>query len=371
MFRTILLITYLIPNIYLFIRIWTLFIPKGYRLWYVLVYAFLFSLYPLTRILNGDEPGMFVRLLDYSANYTLPFFLYLFLLVLIIDILLLINLALRILPRNKIKKQTFRWKILIAIISISALTVIGGIINFNTIRISEFTISIPRQSSKLTSLKVAFVSDFHLDAETPAGFVKRFVEKVKVINPDLMLFGGDIIEGDGEDEKIKNIEDIIRSIKTRYGVYGVLGNHEHYAGQGIRNFFRNSGITILRDTSVIVDNSFIVAGRDDSHFRTRKSAEELINSIADSLPVILLDHRPTEINSISKTKADVVFSGHTHHGQLFPINFITRCVYELSYGYLGKGDTHFFVSSGIRLWGPPVRTTGKSEILIVNMHFIP
>ena len=90
----------------------------------------------------------------------------------------------------------------------------------------------------------------------------------------------------------------------------------------------------------------------------------------DSFPVILIDHRPTEIEQISKTSADVVFSGHTHNGQLFPINLITRRIYELSYGYMRKGKTHFFVSSGIRLWGPLVRTTAKSEIMVIDISFI-
>jgi predicted MPP superfamily phosphohydrolase len=94
-----------------------------------------------------------------------------------------------------------------------------------------------------------------------------------------------------------------------------------------------------------------------------------MKNVPDSLPVILLDHRPTEMEQISKTSADIVFSGHTHDGQLFPINLITRRVYELSHGYLKKESTHFFVSSGIRLWGPPVRTTGKSEIVVVDLTF--
>jgi predicted MPP superfamily phosphohydrolase len=95
-----------------------------------------------------------------------------------------------------------------------------------------------------------------------------------------------------------------------------------------------------------------------------------MRTIPDSLPVILMDHRPTEIEQISKTSADIVLSGHTHNGQLFPINFITRSVYELSYGHMKKGDTHFFVSSGIRLWGFPVRTTGKSEIMVINVDLV-
>jgi len=91
---------------------------------------------------------------------------------------------------------------------------------------------------------------------------------------------------------------------------------------------------------------------------------------ADSLPVILLDHRPTELIETSKTVTDVQLSGHTHDGQMFPINLITRKVYLLSKGYMKIANTHFFVTSGIRQWRFPVRTTGKSEIMVIDIKFV-
>jgi hypothetical protein len=96
-----------------------------------------------------------------------------------------------------------------------------------------------------------------------------------------------------------------------------------------------------------------------------------MKSVTDTLPVIMIDHRPTEIDSVSETAVDVQFSGHTHNGQLFPLNLITKKIYILSYGYRKIVNTHFFVTSGLRLWGPPVRTTGKSEIVVVDINFIP
>ncbi|HUV01001.1 MAG TPA: metallophosphoesterase, partial [Bacteroidales bacterium] len=259
---------------------------------------------------------------------------------------------------------------LLLIICLSLTVVVAGVINFNTIRTSEYQITIPGRSSQLGRMRIAFVSDFHLEEGTPVRFVERFVKEVEAINPDLMLYGGDIVEGDEEDENMERFERLLRSITTRYGAYGVLGNHEHYARQDKGSFFSKAGIEILADSVVIVGDSFILAGRNDSHTRTRKSVEGIMSTIPDSLPVILMDHRPTEIDQTSRTAADVVFSGHTHNGQLFPINLITRRVYELSHGYLKKGETHFFVSSGIRLWGPPVRTTGKSEIMVIDITFI-
>jgi predicted MPP superfamily phosphohydrolase len=85
--------------------------------------------------------------------------------------------------------------------------------------------------------------------------------------------------------------------------------------------------------------------------------------------MILIDHLPTEIDPVCKTHIDIQLSGHTHNGQLFPINLITKRVYELSWGHKKIGNTDFFVTSGIRLWGPSVRTTGKSEIMIINANF--
>jgi hypothetical protein len=367
MFHTILTLAYIIPNIYLFTRIGQLFIRKDQKIYYALIYLVLFSVYPASNLFNGEGSALGAKILSSIADYLLPFFLYLFLFVLLLDILLLINLLFSIIPRERIKSRSFRSGGLLVIVCCSLAVVVAGIINFNTIRTTEYQITIPGKSSEISHLRIAFVSDFHLQENTGIHFVEKFASKIESIKPDLMLFGGDIVEGDGTDEKMTGFERIFRSITASYGVYGVLGNHEHYAGQDKGSFFSNSGIEILRDSVVIVGNSFVLAGRNDSRTRTRKSVAEIMGAIPDSLPVILVDHRPTVIGQIGKNSPDVVLSGHTHNGQLFPINLITRRVYELSHGYMKKGETYFFVSSGIRLWGPPVRTTGKSEIIVIDI----
>ncbi|MCX6330195.1 MAG: metallophosphoesterase [Bacteroidia bacterium] len=369
-FHTILTLAYLIPNIYLFVRIWQIYINKEHRLWYVLIYALLFLIYPVSNLLGEEGAGFIAKTFGFIAGYILPFFLYLFLFVLLTDLLLLFNLIFKIVPREKLRSRSVKKYGLLFTVLFSMIVVIAGIINFNTIRTTKYSISIPGKSSDLSRLKVVFVSDFHLQEGTGIRFVEKFVKKVESINPDLILFGGDIVEGDRENENLERIEKLLGSIRAKYGIFGVNGNHEHYAGQDKGSFFSKAGIQILSDSVVVIDHSFILAGRNDGHVRTRKSAADLLQSITDSLPVILLDHRPTEIDQISRTGANVVFSGHTHNGQLFPINLITRRVYKLSYGYMKKGNTNFFVSSGIRLWGPPVRTTAKSEIMVVDIIFL-
>lgn len=336
----------------------------------MIVFVLLFSLYPVSGLFDDSEAGGFGQIISSVSNYLLPYFLYLFLCVLFTDLLLLINWGIRIIPGAKFKSLTLRNRMLIAILTLPALVVVAGIINFNTIRISEYQIDVPRKSSDLKTLRIAFVSDFHLEENTHVGFVERFVMKIGSVKPDLLLYGGDIVEGFSRPGNMENFESLLRSIKTEYGVFGVPGNHDRLNRRDTSNFFTRSGIRLLTDRIMIVGRSFALAGRNDARETTRVSAADLLQAAPKDLPVIVMDHRPTEPAPLSQTTADVVFSGHTHHGQLFPINLITSSVYELSWGHMKKEKTHFFVSSGIRLWGPPVRTVGKSEILLVNINFI-
>lgn len=258
---------------------------------------------------------------------------------------------------------------LTAFIVLSIAVVLAGVINLNSIRVSKYMIEIPRKSSKIDHLRVAFVADIHLQQNTHIQFIEQFVRKINALKPDLMLYVGDIVEGDNENETTKTIESVMRKIVTKYGTFGVTGNHEFYGGQEQGNFFQKAGITFLCDTIVNIDNSFYLAGRYDQHFRQRKIIKEILDVVTLDLPIILMDHRPTEIQEVSNTSVDVQLSGHTHNGQMFPINLITNRIYELSWGYKKIRNTHFFVTSGLRLWGPQVKTAGKSEIMLIDIYF--
>jgi uncharacterized protein len=366
MFHTIITLAYVIPNIYVFIRIWHLFINKGFKVHYTIIYLLLISVYPLSSIIGGGR-GSIAFALNTIADYLLPLYLYIFLTVLAFDFFLIFNRLFKIVPTDKFVTTRFRVTALSSILLLSVCVVVAGIINFNTIRTSEYHIEIPGKSSKIRNLKIAFTADFHLQENVSAGFVERFIEKIELIKPDIMIFGGDIVEGNRKNEKMSEFENLLNSISTKYGVYTVLGNHEFYGGQEKGSFFDYAGIKVLRDTILSIDSSFRLGGRYDSHFTTRKSINDLLKCNPDSLPLILVDHRPTEILQVSQTHTDIQLSGHTHNGQMFPINLITNSVYELSWGYRKIGNTHFFVTSGIRLWGPPVRTVGKSEIMVINI----
>ena len=369
MFHLILTSAYIIPNIYVYARVNQLFISKGYKKLYTVIYLVLFAIYPLVGNFGEHSSNLVLRYLSVFTGYLLPFYLYLFLFVLLFDLFLLLNLIFRFVSKEKRKSYRFRKYVFSAIIILSAIIVIGGAINLNTIRVSEYRVTLPRKKSDMNNLRVVFVSDFHIQQTTRPRFIKQFVDKVNQLNPDVMLFGGDIVEGNGENETTNEVESLFKSIKSKYGSFGVTGNHEFYGGQENGSFFRKAGITMLYDTVISINNEFYIAGRYDEHFRNRKTVNELLKDVNNNLPIILLDHRPTQLQQVSQTNTDVQFSGHTHYGQLFPINFIINRIYELSWGTMKKGNTHFFVSSGIRLWGPPVKTAGKSELMLVDFSF--
>ncbi len=370
MFFLYISLAYIIPNIYVFFRIMNLFITKGYRRWYILVYLMLAVIYPLAGRSSGYDPMSFpMQALSIVSGYILPFYLYLFLAVLLFDIFLLINLFLKILPPIKRKSISFRFYTLSVMVLLSVCVVAGGAINLNTIRISKYEIDVPRKNSKIDHLRIAFVADIHLQQNTSIHFMEQFVRKTNALQPDILLYGGDIVEGHRDDGNLDAIELILRNIQLKYGSFAVVGNHEPGRREEQGRFFGRAGITLLRDSVVRIDSSFYLAGRNDQRYRQRKSISGFLGELSPDLPIILMDHRPTELQEVSKTDADVQFSGHTHNGQLFPLNFIISRMYELSWGYRKIVDTHFFVTSGLRLWGPPVKTAGKSEIMLVDIRF--
>ena len=369
MFHLYIALAYLFPNIYLYFRIRHLFISKQYRLRYTLIYLLIAAIYPLMDRISDHSMNLLVRILSTVSGYLLPFFLYLFLFVLLLDLFLLVNQRVKIISADTRNSFSFRFYTLSVILFLSMVVVIAGIINLNTIRVSKYTIEVPRKHSNIKHLRIAFVADIHLQQNTRLGFIEQLVTKINLLKPDLMLYGGDITEGDNENETTSETESTLRKIITRYGTYGVLGNHEFYGGQDRGDFFQKAGIVILSDTIINIKNSFLLAGRNDQHFSQRNDIGAILGGVSRDLPIILMDHRPTDLLSASRAAIDVQLSGHTHNGQMFPINLITKSIYELSWGHKKIRNTHFFVTSGLRLWGPPVKTAGKSEILLVDIFF--
>ena len=159
-------------------------------------------------------------------------------------------------------------------------------------------------------------------------------------------------------------------LNAPYGIYMVPGNHEYISGiTKSKAFVQTTPIVFLQDSIVTLPNGIQIAGRDDRHNKNRKPIEELIHTTNPTKPVLLLDHQPYELDKTASTNVDLQFSGHTHRGQIWPINLVTDHLFELSYGYKQIKNTHFYVSSGLSLWGPPFRIGTDSELVVFNITF--
>jgi len=163
-------------------------------------------------------------------------------------------------------------------------------------------------------------------------------------------------------------------IKAPLGVYACLGNHEYLSGiQTSMNFLRKTNIRLLVDSVARIDNSFWLIGRDDlkgMRNHRRKPLSGLITETNINQPLFLLDHEPIHLEDAKQNNIDLQFSGHTHLGQIWPVSFVVKMMYDVAYGHAMKGNTQYYITSGIGLWGPPLRIGSNSEIVVFNIRFI-
>jgi len=333
----------------------------------VLLYLVLFLGYPFAETLSRRQPSEWTHPLMITGYYCLPYLLYITLCVVTLDIGILLARTFNLLNYEAVRSTRFRSGRLAYYLLIPALIVAFGAWHNDRLEIKEILVELPQRSSSIERLHVVFASDFHLTWITDKNLVERFVTKVNGLNPDLILIGGDVLEGD-RGENLPLFEEQFRRMRSRYGVYAALGNHERRRTDAAA-FFARSGMKLLRDRVELIDDLFYLAVRDTHRFK-RKSINDLLQDAPRNLPVILLDHSPSDITNVSRSRVDLQLSGHTHNGQLFPVNWIVMPFeYELAWGKMRKGDTIFVVSSGVQAWGPPVKTAGDSEILSLRIKF--
>ena len=376
-FFSIVVAVYSAINFYIYKRVFAV-IPPGspYRTALIIIFAFIVLSYFAGRIIERYSVTVFTDTLIWIGSFWIAFMFYLLISFLVIDLLRLINHFSGFFPGfitsniEKTKQITA-----IVVLSVVTLTVVLGHINTKFPAIRKLDLTINKQVEGLDELRIAVVSDIHLGTTIGKNHARNVVDKINSLNPDIILMPGDIIDEDIESVLKDNIcEELIR-LKSKYGVYAVTGNHEYIGGvKAAVEYLEKNNINMIRDTSVTIDNKFILVGREDraiSQFTEGKRVplKNIMSNVDLSLPVILMDHQPFKLEEAEANGIDLQLSGHTHHGQLWPLNFITSKIYELSWGYLQKGNTHYYVSSGVGGWGPPIRTVGRPEIVDINIKF--
>ncbi|ADI01348.1 MAG TPA: metallophosphoesterase [Syntrophothermus lipocalidus] len=251
-----------------------------------------------------------------------------------------------------------------------------GVWNAQNPRVTYHEVRIPKASPELDKLRIVMVSDVHLGTIIGPKRLSHLVTTVNHLDPDLVLLPGDIVDDHPGPWPEHNVVELLSQLKTRYGTYAVLGNHEYIGGrvEETINLLEKAGITVLCDDVVLVKNSFYLAGRNEKLARimagkTRLPLARILAGIDRSRPIILMDHQPIDLDEALNEGVDLQVSGHTHLGQLFPNRFVTRRVYEVDWGYLRKDNLQVIVSCGFGTWGPPIRVGNHPEIVVINVRF--
>ncbi|MDU1890028.1 MAG: metallophosphoesterase [Dysgonomonas sp.] len=240
--------------------------------------------------------------------------------------------------------------------------------------VTEMDLKIEKYSPDIKDLHIVVASDLHAGYLIDKEIISMYVDKIMEQKPDLILLIGDIIDYDTQSLYEQRMETEFLRLKAPYGVYGVTGNHEYIdLGEGyeprMQWLTEKAGITLLRDTAMMVANSFYLVGREDDQCVTRKALPEIMRGVDKQYPVIVMNHEPHRLQEEVDAGADIALYGHTHNGQMFPNNILIHFMYELAYGYKQKENTHVYVSSGLGLAGPQYRIGTISEIVVLNVTF--
>lgn len=231
----------------------------------------------------------------------------------------------------------------------------------------------------LAPVTLALASDLHLGALVGTGQLAKLENLLDRHNVDVLLMPGDIMDDNTEGferyQMAEQLKHTLGSVSTMSVVS--LGNHDLYqakAYESINQAITDAGAIVLNDDTAQVaitkhgqTTHLNIIGRYDDHYTHRKPTAELVSLVDTRYPTILLDHRPSEIESNSTLPIDLQVSGHTHNGQVFPANFIVQAINKVGYGYEKVGDTHVVVSSGYGFWGVPFRLGSQAEIWIIQL----
>ncbi|WP_420881661.1 metallophosphoesterase [Rhodococcus sp. (in: high G+C Gram-positive bacteria)] len=264
-----------------------------------------------------------------------------------------------------------------AAVTVAAVGAAGyGVVEAHTPRIQRVRVPLRRLPSQFAGMRIALVTDLHVGPSRGIGFTRKVVDLVNAQKPELVLLGGDLV--DGTVAKVGRDLEPLRDLRAPLGVFGVSGNHEFYAGDGGRwlDLWDTLGIRTLRNERVEIHRGGGVIDLAGIHDRTSPAPFEpdLPAALAGRDPdrfVLLLAHQPKQALEASELGVDLQLSGHTHGGQMWPLGYLVPLQQPSVTGLDRVGDTVLYTSRGAGAWGPPVRVGAPPEITILELASRP
>lgn len=283
--------------------------------------------------------------------------LYLLMIFVLMDILRLTHVIPKELMFNSLKGTLIVTGVILLVF------VYGNIHYYNKYRI-PLDIKTEKQLSR--TYKVLMISDLHIGYHNQRGTLAKWVDMLNAENADFVLIAGDIIDISTHPVNEQRMYEEFHRLNAP--VYACLGNHEYISGvEAAKDFYQKAGINLLIDTCVAFGDDILIAGRNDRSNPHRKTISQILENQDTNKYIFLLDHQPYNLEQAEQAGVDFQFSGHTHYGQVFPINLITNALYEKAYGSHQRGKTHYYVSSGLGIWGGKFRIGSKSEYVVLEL----
>jgi predicted MPP superfamily phosphohydrolase len=277
------------------------------------------------------------------------------------------------------------------VVACAVATCLYGIFNARNIKVNEYSVTVNKSCGSDKHLKAVLVADLHMGYAIGVDHITNMVEKINEQDADIVIIAGDIFDNsyDGMDDP-EGIKAQLKSIKSKYGVYAVYGNHDidekilmgftfDWGGKQLNsekmtNFIKECDIKLINDESVLINDEFYLVGRRDTdkpgtEDGTRTEISELTKDLDKTKPIFVLSHEPDELQKTADAGADIDFSGHTHDGQLFPGNLTIGLFWENPCGMIKKDNMYSIVTSGVGVYGTFMRVGTDAEICSVDIDF--
>lgn len=277
------------------------------------------------------------------------------------------------------------------VVACAVATCLYGIFNARNIKVNEYSVTVNKSCGSDKHLKAVLVADLHMGYAIGVDHITNMVEKINEQDADIVIIAGDIFDNsyDGMDDP-EGIKAQLKSIKSKYGIYAVYGNHDidekilmgftfDWGGKQLHsekmtNFMKECNIKLINDESVLINDEFYLVGRRDTdkpgtEDGTRAEISELTKDLDKTKPIFVLSHEPDELQKTADAGADIDFSGHTHDGQLFPGNLTIGLFWENPCGMIKKDNMYSIVTSGVGVYGTFMRVGTDAEICSVDIDF--
>jgi predicted MPP superfamily phosphohydrolase len=235
------------------------------------------------------------------------------------------------------------------------------------VRVEHLVVRTDKLPVHVQSLRIAQISDVHLGIINRDRELKRIMDVVKDLSPDMLVSTGDLV--DGSMHNLMHLSELIKQVDPPFGKYAVTGNHEYYAGlDHAVSFMEKAGFEVLRHEVRTVANLVNVGGIDDGGRARRVDDGDTLSKIQNNLFTLYLKHRP-RISSKTVGFFDLQLSGHTHNGQIWPFNYLVSLEFPMIKGLyeLEKGSK-LYINRGTGTWGPPIRVFSPPEITLIELR---